>query len=31
MKTIALPDLGHNMIYETPDEIMPAVVRFLAG
>ena len=25
------PDLGHNMIYEAPDKIMPAVVRFLAG
>jgi pimeloyl-ACP methyl ester carboxylesterase len=25
------PDLGHNMIYEAPDEIMPAVLRFLAS
>ncbi len=25
------PDLGHNMIYEAPAAIMPAVVRFLAG
>jgi rifampin ADP-ribosylating transferase len=24
------PDLGHNMIYEAPDEIMPAVTAFLA-
>lgn len=25
------PDLGHNMIYEAPAEIMPAVAAFLAG